>query len=170
MNPFELKNRDNAVLEAALPAMLILQMLEKSRELGVEMRWDVEKKLSDAVLAPLSKLDPVSVSRVAQRLEDVSATLLRDLNALSAAHAIYVCAVFALLLVEEARIDDKGNMATLVALLIMDDIKYDEPDANGMRPMFAAQEIIWKKEAKAMLFRANIMRLYIGDARLSIVV
>ena len=160
MNPFDLKTRDARVLETTLPAMLMLKMLEKARKTGVEMRWDVEKKLSNAVLAPLGKLDTVSVSRIAHRLEDMSTTMLRDVSADSAAHGIYVCAMFTLLLVAEDRLDDKGNMAVLVALMIMDDIKHDEPDTNGMRPMFAAQETVWRKEADAMLFRANIMGIY----------
>ena len=160
MNPIELKTRDTGVVEAALPAMLMLTMLEQARKQGVEMRFDVEQKLANAVLVPMKMLDPIGVSRVAKRLDDTATTLIRDINAPDPARAIYVCAMFALLLVEEDRIFDKGNMATLVALMLMDDIKHDEPDVNGQRPLFAANESVWKKEAKAILFRAHIMGLY----------
>jgi hypothetical protein len=111
-------------------------------------------------VVPLAKLDALSISRVAKRVDEVATTLLRDLSADDPREALYVCAMFALLLVEEDRVFDKGNQAVLVALLLMEDVKDEEPDVDGFRPVWMVNEKKWKAAAGKLLNRAMIMGLY----------
>ena len=155
-----LKARDQTAVERALPGLMMFVMMEQCTKVGVEMRADVTHKLNMASAAPLAKLDTLSISRVAKRVDDTAATLLRDLTADDPREALYVCAMFALLLVEEGRLDDKTNMAVLVALLLIDDVKDEEPDENGFRPVWTVNEKRWKDAAGKLMVRANIMGLY----------
>lgn len=160
MTPVDLKTRDQAAVEGALPALMMFLMMEQCKKLGIEVRADVLHNLNQAAVVPLSRLDALSVSRVAKRVDETATTLLRDLHADDPREALYVCAMFALLLVEEGRIFDKGNQAVLVALLLMEDVKDEEADVNGFRPVWLVNEKKWKSAAGKLLNRAMIMGLY----------
>ena len=168
MKPDDLKARDQRVIERALPALMLFLMMEQCKKIGLEMRADVMRHLNMASAAPLAELDTLSVSRVAKRVDEMATTLLRDLNPGDPRHGLYCCAMFALLLVDEGRIADKGNQAVLVSLLLIEDVKDEEPDINGFRPVWIVNEKKWKDEAKKMLNRALIMGLYTGCAPLKV--
>jgi hypothetical protein len=155
-----LRQRDRLAVERALPGLMMFLMMEQCKKIGMEMRADVMGKLNIASAAPFSRLDDFSISRVAKRTDDMATTLLRDTPADDPREGLYITAMFALVLVEEGRMDDKANMAVLVALLLMEDVKDEEPDANGFRPVWTANESKWKAAAKQLLTRAMIMGLY----------
>lgn len=162
MNHVDLKARDQQVIERALPAYMLYQTMEATKKVGIEVRADVLHHLNNASAVPFAQLDMLSVSRVAKRTDDIAKELLRELNADDPRHALYVCAIFCLLLVEEDRIEskEKGNQAVLVSLLLMEDVKDEEPDTNGYRPVWKANEKKWRAEAGKLIMRANIMGLY----------
>jgi len=158
-----LKLRDHQAVELAVPAHMMFLMIEELRKKGFELRADVLQHLNLAAVLPLAKLDELSVSRVARRIEDVATTLLRDLNADDPRHAIYVCAMFVQLLVDRALDADVRSQAVLVSLLLIDDIKDDRPDVNGDGVVWRLEEQKWTGEAKQLLLRANLMGLYLRD-------
>ena len=167
MNHVDLKARDQEAVERALPGLMMFLMMEQCQKIGLEMRADVMHRLNVASAAPFAKLDTLSVSRVAKRTDDAATTLLRDMTADDPREALYIAAMFALVLVEEGQLADKDNMAVLVALLLMDDVKNEEPDADGLRPVWTAREAKWKDAAKRLMTRAMIMGLYArGDLKL----
>ena len=156
----DLRNRDRAVIERSVPAMMLFLMMEQCKTLGLEMRADVMHHLNQASVAPLAELDMLSISRVAKQVDDVATTLLRDFGVDDPREALYVTAMFVLLLVEENRLRDKGNQAVLVSLLLMDDVRDEEPDENGFRPVWMINERKWREAASKLMTRASIMGFY----------
>jgi hypothetical protein len=68
--------------------------------------------------------------------------------------------MFPLLLVDEGLLDDKTCQAVLVALLLMEDAKNDDPDVDGLRPVWSVNERLWRKEAGYLITRAQLQGLY----------
>jgi hypothetical protein len=166
MTPYDLKTRDQRVIERALPALMLFLMMEDCKRIGMEARADVLHHLNAASAAPFAELDMLSISRVAKRTDDMAKTLLRDLNADDPRHALYVAAMFTLLLVEEGRIADKGNQAVLVSLLLIEDVKDEDRDNQGALPVWKYNERKWRAEAGKLINRATIMGLYLKPLQL----
>ena len=168
MNPEDFRARDSAIVELALPAHMLFLMMEECQKAGLELRADVMHYLNMAAVKPLAKCDQLSVSRLARRIDDCSRTLLNNLSPDDPRHGLYVCANFALLLVSEGRIEEKDNMAVLVSLLLMDDVKDDRKDEAGNEVVWRFEEKKWIDEAKRLLSSAFLMGLYLnGRTRLS---
>lgn len=155
--------RDSQVVELAAPAYMLLYVMEKVAANGFELRADVVQHLGRAAILPLTKIDELSVARVARRVDDIATTLLRDLNADDPRHALYVCAMFVLLLVDKRLYADPGSQAVLVSVLLTEDIRDARPDADGQGPVWRLEEQKWLNEAKSLLQRANLMGLYLSD-------
>jgi hypothetical protein len=158
-----LKLRDQQVVETALPAYMLALMVEEAQKKGFEVRTDVLAHLGRAAAVPLSKVDELSVSRLARQITDTATTLLNVLSPDDPREGLYCCAMFVLLLVDEGRFPDKTNQAVLVSLLLIDDVKDDLPDANGALPVWKLDELRWKAAAKKMLSRAMLTGLYLHD-------
>lgn len=158
-----MKQRDLQTVEAALPAYMMALMVEEAQKKGFVLRSDVIAHLGRAAAVPLSKVDELSVSRLARQITDTATTLLTDMNPVDPRHGLYCCAMFVMTLVDEGRFLDATNQAVLVAMLLMDDVKDDRPDVDGALPVWRVEEIKWKAEAKKMLLRANLMGLYLSD-------
>jgi hypothetical protein len=158
--PTDLKARDRAIVERALPAHMLFLMMEECQKIGYGLRADVMRHLNMAAAAPLASCDQLSVARLARRIDDAATTLLHDLSPDDPRHGLYCCATFTLLLVDEGRIEDKGNQAVLAALLLLDDVKDDRPDEEGQGAGWRLQEGRWRNEAKKLLSRAVLMGVY----------
>jgi len=158
-----LKLRDIQVVELATPAHMLLTIMEQVQARGFELRADVVKHLGNAAIIPFTKLDEVGVARVARRVEDVAQTLLRDLSADDPRHALYVAAMFTLMLVDKGLYADPRSQAVLVSMLLIEDIKDSRPDVDGQGPVWRLEEQKWNEEAKKLLSRANLMGLYLSD-------
>jgi len=155
-----LKLRDIQVVELATPAHMLLTIMEQVQARGFELRADVVKHLGNAAILPFTKLDEVGVAR---RVEDVAQTLLRDLSADDPRHALYVSAMFVLMLVDKGLYADPRSQAVLVSMLLIEDIKDSRPDVDGQGPVWRLEEQKWNEEAKKLLSRANLMGLYLSD-------
>lgn len=153
---------DLQILEQIVPPLMLFLMLEQAERAGFEARADVLPKLNNASVAPLSRLDTFSVARLAKRADEIARSLLHDLSPKSALDGVYCCTQFILTLIDEGKWNDPRNMAVLVSLLIMDDVKDDRPDENGNLPVWRVEEPKWIAAAKKMLHRANLLGLYLG--------
>jgi hypothetical protein len=158
-----LRNKDAEIISTAVPAHMMLLMVEQCQKVGVDVRLDVMKHLVNAVVAPLARCDSATVSRLTRRIDDTATTLLHDLSPDDPRHGLYCCAMFCMKLVDEKRFPDARNQAVLVSMLLMDDIKDDRPDVNGELPVWRLQEASWIAEANRLIGRANLLGLYLKD-------
>ena len=152
--------RDRRAVELALPAHLLAVMLAQVAKDGVEMRIDLRHRVNLAAILPLKKLDELSVARVAQRIDSLAVTLLRLIKTDSPREALYQVAMFAIVLVDEGYFADVQNMAVLVAMLLLEDVKSEEPDVNGARPVWSAHEAKWRSAARDLLRAAQWLGYY----------
>ena len=153
----EFRQRDLVLIRRCLPAHMMYLMMEEASKTGWTMRADMLHRLSNAAGAPLARLDPMDVSRLAKRIDDHAGALLRDLSSNDSVEGLFTCAMFAMVLVDEGYLQDRQNMAVLVALLLLDDAKSDSPDVEGVRPEYAIKHTLWMAGAKKMLGRAVFM-------------
>jgi hypothetical protein len=86
--------------------------------------------------------------------------LLRDLSPDDPRHGLYACAMFALSLVSEGRIEDKQNQAVLVSLLLIDDLKDESKDTAGNGAVWKFEEQRLVAEAKKLIGKSVLMGLY----------
>jgi hypothetical protein len=156
----DMKSRDVRVVEKALPAHMMFLMMEECQKIKLELRADVMVHLNRAAIAPLVRLDELSVARVARRIDETARILLRDLAPDDPRHGLYSCAMFVLVLVEEGRLADVGNQAVLTAMLLMEDIKDDRKDDRDQGVVWRLEEQRWKNEAKKLIGRSVLMGLY----------
>ena len=154
------KTRDQEIVERCLPAHMLFLMIEECRKIGLELRADVARQLNVSAIAPLARVDSLSVARLARRVDDDARALLRDLSPDDPRDGLYCCATFVLTLVDEGRLADKDNMAVLVALLLLQDVKEDRPDEDGAEAVWRVQEARWAEEAKKLLRRVVLLGYY----------
>ena len=95
--------RDTEVVELALPAYLLALMGEEAQKKGFELRADAIAHLGRAAALPLTRIDELSVARVAKKITDAATTLLTDLNPVDPQHGLYCAAMFVLTPVDEVR-------------------------------------------------------------------
>ena len=162
------QNSDKFLIQQCIPAHLLFLMLEECEKEGLEMRSDVKHKLNVATVAPVADKDPVTVRRVALHTDTVAVSLLHLLAPDDPRHGLYACAMFVLLLVAEGRLQDKGNMAVLVALMLMEDAKDDRKDTAGNDPIWHLEERKLRDEAKKLVRRANLSGYYLQNNMQSI--
>lgn len=156
----DLRARDLSGVELALPAHMMFLMMEECRKAGYELREDVQHRLNVASASPLSRLDTFSVARLAKEIDDAARALLHDLSPDDPRDGLYCCVQFALKLVDEGRLNDPKNMAVLVALLLMDDIKDERKDGAGNEAVWHIEEKRWKDAAGRMMMRAVLQGYY----------
>lgn len=153
--------RDLEVVGLCLPAHMMFLMMEQCSKSGLEMRPDVLQKLNMGAAAPLAQFDEFSVARLARKIDENAKVLLRDLSPDSLREGLYICAMFVMALVSESYLKrDRGNMAVLVALMLLDDVKDEKPDANGVKADWGLEEQRWKTGARKILSRAVLLGLY----------
>jgi hypothetical protein len=164
--------QDINICQQAVPAHMLVLMAEECQKAGLEFRADLLHKLNMAAAAPLTKLKSWQVSRIAAKIEAVATNLLRDLNPSDPREGLYICAEFCLMLVAEGYWRDQDNMAVLVSLLLIDDIKDDRPDVEGQLSVWREDELKWQNKAKDLILRAQLQGLYhrIGAPALAAVV
>ena len=146
--------RDKTIVETAVPAHMLALMIEECGKLGLELRADVLAHLNRAAAAPLARLDAFSISRLAQRIDDVATALLRELNPDDPRHGLYCCVMFVMKLVDEGRFPDVRNQAVLVSMLLLEDVRDERKDVDGQGVVWRLQEAKWQEEAGKMLNRA----------------
>jgi hypothetical protein len=147
--------REKSVAETALPAMMLSLAAEEVLKAGYEFRADIQRRLGVAVVAPLSVLDSTSVPRASKRLAEISGEMLRELNADDPQHMLYSCCMFCLLLVAEDHLADKNNMAVLVSMLLLNELKHEGADSG-----YQHNEQRLEGEAKKLLGVAQRKGLY----------
>jgi hypothetical protein len=158
-----LLSRDKRIIETAVPAHLLALMVLECQKIGLELRSDVLMHLNRAAAAPLARLDPFSVSRLAKRIDEAGTALLNELSPDDPCHGLYCCVMFVLRLVDEQRFPDTGNQAVLVSLLLLEDIRDERKDVDGQGAVWRLEEQKWKEEAAKLIRRANLMGLYLKD-------
>lgn len=156
-----LKTNDTVLVEQILPAHMMTLMLEQCGSVGVEARADLIHKLNNAAAAPLASLDMFSVSRIAKKTDDAARALLHELSPDDPREGLYVSAMLAIVLLDEGLITDPQNMAVLVGLLLMEDVKDDSRDVNGQSAIWKERERQWQKDAKNLIRRAKLLGYYL---------
>jgi hypothetical protein len=156
----DLQVRDLTAVELSLPAHMLFLMMEECQKHGYELRADVLAKLNQAAVAPLSRTNTLNVARLATQVDDNARVLLSALSPDDPRDGLFCCAQFVLKLVDEGRLNDPKNMAVLVALLLMDDVRDDRPDTNGALAVWRVDESRWQDAAGRMLSRAVLLGLY----------
>lgn len=155
-----------ATLEKAVPAHMLVLMLEECARRGYECRSDILKHLNNAAAAALTGLDNLSISRLAKRVDDIAVNLLNRLSPEQPVDGLYCVAMFCLKLVDEGLLDDKKNQAVLVSLMLIDDAKDDNKDVNGQGQLSRVDEVFWKQKAGDMLLSAHLQGLYLRTVKM----
>ena len=130
-------------------------MMEEVQKIGIEIRPDIMHYVNLGSVAALAELDILTQQRVAKRTDDLSKSLLRDLNPHDPRHGLYVMAMFILKLVDEGLIHDKNNQAVLASLLLIEDLKEVNETST-----WTFEEARLKKEALHLLTRARLLGVY----------
>jgi len=142
---------EKALIEQCLPGHMMHLMSRGVVAAGYQLRPDILQKLNVSSAAPLAALssDLEAVKRCAKEIEAIGTKLLWDLSPDDPVHGLYACAVFCLLLVEERRLADAQNMAVLVAMVLMDDLK-----SEGFTESYHYKEKILEAEAHKLITKA----------------
>lgn len=154
------RQSDISILERTVPAHMLVLMTDQCRKIGLELRADAQHRLNMASAAPLAKLDNFSVARLAKQTDDIATGLLNDLSPDDPREGLYCVVSFILKLVAEGRLADKTNMAVLVSLQLMDDIRDEKPDEKGEGIQWYVREKAWQTAAGKLLSRAVLQGLY----------
>jgi hypothetical protein len=149
---------EQQIIEHAVPAHLMVLVMELCIKAGIEGRSDFMLELNRAAVGPLAGLDVFSVKRLATRIDEAATNLLRDLSPDDPVKALHVCAIFALVLADEGLLQDPRSQAVLVSLLLIEDAKAEHPAEPALVRL---EEEQWRKEAKKMLHRARLLGLYL---------
>ena len=152
-------------MEASLPTHMMLVSMQRVIAAGYEARADLIRNLNVAAVVPLAKLDELSVARVAKRVDDATTALLRDTHAVNELDALFATAMFVMVLVDEGLLTDVRSMPVLSALLLLEDLKNEEPDVNGERPVWALKEKRFREQGYGLLKRAQLLGYYIPGLR-----
>lgn len=155
-----------ATLERAVPAHMLVLMLEACARQGYECRSDILKHLNNAAAAALTGHDNFSISRLAKRIDDIAVRCLHRLNPDNPVDGVYCCAMFCLKLVDEGLLDDKQNQAVLVSLMLIDDARDTNKDVNGQGQLRRVDEVFWKQKAGDMLLSAHLQGLYLRTIKM----
>lgn len=149
--PVTMSAQEKRLIEECLPGHMMNLMGQGVVAAGFQLRPDILQKLNVASAAPLVALkdDLEAVKRCAKEVDSVSTKLLWDLAPQDPVHGLYACAVFCLLLVEERRLLDAQNMAVLVSMVLMDDLKQE-----GYSEHYHYKEKILTAEAHKLISKA----------------
>lgn len=152
-----LLSRDVEAVQTCLPAHLMFLSMELALKEGVQARADLLQKLNVASITGLRKLDPLTIARVAKRVDDAARSIMRDTH-VEVLHGLYSSAMLVMVLVDEGLLTDVQSMPVLTALMLLEDLKASQDD----------KEFLWKLEerklrdtAKQMLSRAQLLGLYL---------
>lgn len=153
----KLAEREKQMIERALPAHMMVLMLDECQKIGIEGRGDLLHHLNVASVAPLSQLDMLSVARVAKQIDSVATSLLHDLSPDDPREGLYVCATFVSVLVDEGRITDKTNQCVLATALLLDEAKGETAPDDNDGAIWKTNLKAWEAKARQMLFRAVML-------------
>jgi len=149
----DLRRRDTARVELAVPAHLLVLMAHELAKQGWLLRDDVQRYLHNASVLPLAGLDELSVSRIARRIDEVSRSLLHSLSPDAPRQGLLAVASFVLVLVDEGLFDDPQNQAVLASLLLLDEAR-EEAD-------WRLAETAARQAAHRFLTQARLLGLYL---------
>ncbi len=139
-------------IETAIPAHMMWMMAQSLLAANYRLRPDILKQLNVAGMAPLAALgnDYVAIQRAAKRVDDIAKKLLFRLSPDKPTHGFYACAMFCLYIAEEGFFADVHNMAVLVAVVLIDELK-----TEGGAEDYSFREKILLQEAKKLLSEAQ---------------
>lgn len=142
---------EKQLIEQCLPGHMMHLMASGVVTAGYQLRPDIMQKLNVSAAAPLAALkdDMNAIKRCAKEIDSIATRLLWDLAPQDPVHGMYACATFCLLLVEERRLLDAQNMAVLVAMVLMDDLK-----SEGFAETYHYKEKILEAEAHKLISKA----------------
>lgn len=152
---------DLPYIEQALPAHMMVLMVQECLRAGYELRLDALQRLNIAAAAPLARLDAFSISRVAKRVDGLARNLLHDLSPDDPVEGLYCCAMFCLTLVDEGCLDDKTSMAVLVALMLIQDAEDDKAGDPGGEVAVNLKLSRWKAAARKLHTRAALQGVFL---------
>lgn len=147
---------EKSVVETALPCHMLWTMAQSVVAGGYQLRPDILQRLNAGAAAPLAVLDnDDGIRRVAKRVDELARMLLFALSPDDPVHGFYSCAMFCLKLVDEGYLDDVTNMAVLVSMLLIDELKEE-----GGVESYPFKELLLKQEAGKLLSRAQKEGIY----------
>lgn len=157
----EVAKQDLEVLEKTVPPHMMVLMIQACMEKGFEVRSDVLQHLNNAAVAPLARLDALTISRLARRTDEIALALLKKLSPDDPREGLYCCAMFVLQLVDEGIWTDAHHQAVLVSLLLIEDVKDDRKDVAGNEVVWKLEEKRWSNKAHDMMVAARLQGLYL---------
>ncbi len=131
---------DKKRVEKALLPYLLRVAVGVLLKRGLVIREDILIYLDRATSIPLQGLDSLSVVRLAKRVERVGAKLLRVMTVDNERAVTVAISRFILKLVEEGKIENTGDQAVLVSLLVTAEVEEDPEewgDLSGVEKTMA---------------------------------
>ena len=118
---------EKVIVRESLPAHMLFLMLETLKARGASIRPDFMPNLENAVLANFSKLDELTIARLAKRLDRDARDILREGGIGDATEeGVIAVALMTLKLIEASVLRDKGAIAVLISLQIVDEASKDD--------------------------------------------
>ena len=149
-----LRNQERERVELGLPAHLLFLTLEEvTRKKVYEFRPDIFIKLNQSAVLHLAGLDNLTIARVAKKIDDAAKTLISVPSQEDSRHVLACSCFWILKLVDEGLFTDRTNMAVVVALLLINDMR-------EMGSEWLNDEAIASKTAGTMLQRAKLLGYY----------
>ena len=137
----------------AVPAHMMTLAFNECFCKGWTMRMDVHQKLDQSAGVPLVGFDPLTIMRLATKIDALATELLRDLNPDNEVDALHTVAMFVLQLIDEGLLKDATAIVVVVALLLMEDIKEGNED-------WPFKEKFLRAQGKKLLHKATRAGLY----------
>lgn len=154
----EAEKKEANAIAYALPAHMLTLMFLECQSKGWELRMDVFDKLDKSSGVPLVGFDPLTISRLARKIDGHANYLLRELSPENPVDGLHSVAMFVLTLIDEALLGDPRAIVVIVSLLLMEDIKVGNED-------WPFKERFLREQGKKLLHRANLVGLYVKRMR-----
>ncbi len=141
----------------AVPAHMMVLAFNECLRKGWTMRMDVHQKLDMSAGVPLVGFDPLSIMRLATKIDAIATELLRELNPDNEVDALHTVAMFTLQLIDEGLLKDATAIVVVVALLLMEDIKQGNEDWPFKEKYLRAQgKLLLHKATRAGLYQRRM--------------
>lgn len=147
---------EDEAISYALPAHMLTLMFLECQKKGWELRMDVVDKLDKSCGVPLAGFDALTISRLATKIDAHAVSLLHELSPDNPVDGLHSVAMFVLTLIDECKLADPTAIVVVTSLLLMDDIREGNQD-------WPFKEKFLRAQAKKLLFKANILGLYIDQ-------
>lgn len=148
---------DQKLMERCLPAHLMYLTAYDLLRKGWILREDTRRNLNVAAAAPLVDTHQIQQRRVAKKVDGVATSMLRWLNP-DSTDGLFTTALFTLKLVDEGLLDDGGNQAVLVSLVLVNDAREEGAEwmVNEAKLAVKARDLIRQAQLAGLYCRAKL--------------